>query len=35
MSGKVGECIPVKQCETLMELINNLQKPLPVGNENI
>jgi len=29
VSGKPGLCVPIRRCSALVELINNLQKPLP------
>eukprot|EP00091_Calanus_sinicus_P021343 TRINITY_DN6277_c0_g1_i1.p1 TRINITY_DN6277_c0_g1~~TRINITY_DN6277_c0_g1_i1.p1 ORF type:complete len:148 (-),score=27.78 TRINITY_DN6277_c0_g1_i1:871-1269(-) len=29
VSGKEGLCVPIKSCKVLVQLINNLQKPLP------
>ena len=31
VSGKVGLHVPLMQCRPLIELIGNLQKPLPKG----
>lgn len=29
VSGNLGLCVPIRRCNVLVELINNLQKPLP------